>query len=803
MAGAYVYYDLRGQDIMGANHFGGATPPWQLALLAGVAAGAALGLLSYLVAMRPLRNASPVVKLIATLGIMTLLQYFFEWQYRPDLYLVRSTIPNGIVTLWSDVSVGADRLILLGLAVVSTCVLAFIYTRTRFGVTTSAVAENPSVASALGRSPDLIAGINWAAGGAVAALVAILLVPIAGLGVTQLTLLVLPAIAAALVGGFSSLSITLLAALTIGVTQAELARYSTVVGLSDAVPFVAIVLVLVLRGNALPTRGETAFRLPALGDGEISIPKLVLALGLVVALVSFVFDVSWIDPYTTSMLVCIVALSLVVVTGLCGQVSIAEFALAGMGAWIAGRLIDAEGVSFEVAAVIAILGVIPIGLLVAIPALRTRGVSLAIATLALALTIQSMILGVQSRTGGIEGTTIGPLTLLGIHLDSINHPERYAYLVTGVFVICAIGVANVRRGRSGRRMIAVRSNERAAASVGISVYAAKLYAFALAAAIAGIAGVLIVYRYPNVLYAENYSLLSSVNSVLIAVIGGIGYVMGAVLGGVMLAPFGLAARPFAHVEKIDTLLRGASGGFVVLVLLVNQNGLAQTHNLKAVRKLLGRTRGRSAPPPLPDVTTVKARVTPKELVVRGLTVRFGGIVAVDRVDLTIEPGTVNGLIGPNGAGKTTLIDAITGFVPIASGEVSLVGRRIDRWPAARRIRGGLARSFQSLELFQDMTIRDNLRTASDSLDLLPYLTDLVYPRDVPLSPAAIAAVHDFGLEPYLDLKPDDLSYGRRRLVGIARGARDAPVRPAARRTCVGARQLRERRARQARSPTRA
>jgi sulfate-transporting ATPase len=772
MAGAMIFYDLRGQDLLADSI--GFTLPWQLALVVGVLVGAALGLVSYLLVMRPLRNASPMVRMIASLGIMSLLQYGFESKYTVDLKLVQSIIPNDFTTLWGSVSVGQDRLILFGVAVVSTLALMFVYSATRFGLTTSAVAENAQVAAALGRSPDLIASVNWALGGAIAAAVAILLAPIAGLGVTQLTLLVLPALAAALVGRFSSLGLTLVAGLLIGVIQSELARYSSVVGLAESVPFVVIVLVLLVRGNALPERGESSFRLPVVGDGVISVPRVLAALAAVVVLVSFVFDVTWIDPYTTSILFAFVALSLVVVTGYCGQLSIAQFALAGIGAFIAGRLIDTQGLSFEVALLVGVLGVIPIGLIVAVPALRTRGVTLAIATLGLALTIEAMVLSVSSRTGGLEGTTIGPLELFGIPFDSVNHPERFAYLVTGFFAVCAIGVANVRRGRAGRRMIAVRSNERAAASIGISVYTAKLYAFALAAAIAGLGGVLIAYRFPTVNYADGFQLLNSVNAVLVTVTGGIGYILGAILGALGMAPHGLGARPFENISDLDQILRALSGAIVIIVLIVNQNGIAQTHNLKALRKLFRRDDRRAPVPPLPDVSRVRVRVVAKALAVHGLTVRFGGVVAVDGVDLTVEPGQIHGLIGPNGAGKTTFIDAVTGFVTIGGGEMSLGGKRIEQWPAARRTRAGLARSFQSLELFHDMSIRDNLRTASDSKALLPYLADLVYPRDVPLSSAAIAAVHDFGLEPYLDLKPDDLSYGRRRLVGIARALATQP-----------------------------
>jgi len=143
------------------------------------------------------------------------------------------------------------------------------------------------------------------------------------------------------------------------------------------------------------------------------------------------------------------------------------------------------------------------------------------------------------------------------------------------------------------------------------------------------------------------------------------------------------------------------------------------------------------------------------------------------VSLTLKPGEVVGLIGPNGAGKTTFIDAVTGFNR-ATGEITLDGTRIDRWGPRRRSRAGIGRSFQTLELFESLTVRENLRVASESRDLIAYLTDLVRPGKAPLAPAAIVALREFGLETDLDRRPEELPYGRRRLVAIARAVAGAP-----------------------------
>ena len=150
-------------------------------------------------------------------------------------------------------------------------------------------------------------------------------------------------------------------------------------------------------------------------------------------------------------------------------------------------------------------------------------------------------------------------------------------------------------------------------------------------------------------------------------------------------------------------------------------------------------------------------------------------MAVDDVSLEVHPGEVVGLIGPNGAGKTTLIDAVTGFVPVSGGSISLDDRRIDRLNATQRARLGLRRSFQSLELFEDISVEENIRAGSDQrASRLSWVTDLFWPGHHDLPPTAVAAVREFELEPHLDQTPEELPYGRRRLVGIARTVASGP-----------------------------
>jgi sulfate-transporting ATPase len=182
---------------------------------------------------------------------------------------------------------------------------------------------------------------------------------------------------------------------------------------------------------------------------------------------------------------------------------------------------------------------------------------------------------------------------------------------------------------------------------------------------------------------------------------------------------------------------------------------------------------RGSAPALPEPSEVRDRVQPRTLAISGVTVRYGGVVAVDHVSFSVTPGTIVGLIGPNGAGKTSVIDAVTGFTR-STGSFHLAGRELAGLSPAKRARAGVSRSFQSLELFEDATVLDNLRAASDPRDKVSYLRDLVYPASPPLPSSVVAAIREFGLEGDLERHVQDLPYAQRRLLAIARAIASQP-----------------------------
>jgi sulfate-transporting ATPase len=333
-------------------------------------------------------------------------------------------------------------------------------------------------------------------------------------------------------------------------------------------------------------------------------------------------------------------------------------------------------------------------------------------------------------------------------------------------------VANVRRGRSGRRLIAVRTNERAAAALGIDVMKAKLFAFALASAIAALGGIVIAFRLRSISY-ESFTNFTSIFFVGLALLGGVGHLLGAFVGAFSATAGVTQAVLEAHWEGVGRWIQLISGAAILLTILGYQDGVAAewAKMYRAFRK--ARKWSRPYYMRLEDVadpraaTTQHGTVPAKTLVVEGLTVRYGTVVAVDHVSLRLEPGTITGLIGPNGAGKTSLIDAVSGFTS-SIGRVAIDDLDLSRQSAVRRARAGVARSFQSLELFDDATVFENLSVAADPQDLRSYLRDLVWPVNPPLPPEVVRAITEFKLDDELHRDVSDLSYGKRRLLAIAR-----------------------------------
>ncbi len=759
MMAAYVFYELHQN--------------WHLSVVLAIPAGllvsGALGAAFYYVEIRQLKDASNLIKIVATLALFVIAQEAINLVFGAQPRTVNSSLPTNSVTILGA-SVGQDRLWIFGIVIVLTVVLWAIYKYTTFGLATTAVAENPTAAATLAISPDVVAAANWFIGAALGGLAAILLVPITTLSAENLSLIVIPILAAAVIGGFSSFPITTIAGLVLGVAQSEVTRYVSTPGWDTAVPFIAVTLILFFRGRRVAGRGEFFGKLPSVGSGRTAPYLLLLGGGVSLLCIWIIFPYDWLVAFEYQLVFALIITSLVVVTGYCGQISLAQMAFAGVGGLIASWLYSTYHVDFLIALLAGVVAVVPAAVVVALAGVRTRGVALAIVTLGLAFSLEAIIFTNTQFTGGPEGFVTDDPHLFGLPVGGLEYPARFATLTLVLLVLIGLAVANLRRGRAGRRLIAVRTNERAAAAMGISVAGAKIYAFALGGMIAAIGGVLLCFF----LGAPDFTNFVGITSITFAesgVLGGVGH-----LGGPLVAssyqPDTLGPQIFSFLGGNVAIWLAIAGAAALLITLPRfPDGLVPLMERGSARWLTP-LRARFTRRPARGLESLTSGVAPPRagtvLGLHEVSVTFGGTKALEGLSLEVRSGEVVGLIGPNGAGKTTAVDAITGFVQPSGGRIVLGGVDISAWGPEKRSRAGLSRSFQSLELFDDLSVLENMQAACDRRDRMAYASDLVHPGIGTLSPLAGEAIKAFGLEDSLPTQARHLSFAQRRLLGVAR-----------------------------------
>ncbi|OUC79463.1 branched-chain amino acid ABC transporter permease/ATP-binding protein [Gordonia lacunae] len=732
------------------------------ALLISVVVAAILGVILYLLVFRPMRAAPSLAKAVAAIGLMLVIQALIALRVGENAPSVGPIFEVDTFTIGSS-AVPTDRLMLavviVGLAICAGLVLRY----TRFGVATEAAAESEKGALVTGLSPDRIAVANWALSSATAGLGGVLIAPIVPLNPVAYTMFIVPALAAALVGNFTAISITVGAGLVIGMLQSEATKLQTSwdwmpdAGVAEAVPLILIIGFLLIRGRPLPGRGAVTRndlgRSPR--PNHLVLPGVV---GVVVAVLALVATSGSLRlAVIATMIYAIIALSQVVVTGYAGQVSLAQLTLAGVGAYALSRLTEDLNVPFPIGPLLAACVAMVIGVIVGLPALRVRGLPLMVATLALAVFCEAFWFRNPSLNGGLQGAPVESPSLFGIDLG-IGAGEGYPRIAFGVLCLVvltavAYGVAVLRRSGLGASMLAVRANERSAAAAGINVGATKLIAFAIASFLAGLGGSLLAYQ-QTLATAGSYTVFAGIGLFAVFYIAGVTSISGAILAGI-IAPGGVmyfAADKYGSFGDYYMLI---SGILLVLTVVTSPDGvIGYLHRIP----LPGRHR---APVP-PQVADQTAPTTPAPsstsgkilLSVRDVTVRYGAVTAVDRVGFDLRSGEIVGLIGPNGAGKTTLIDAISGFAS-ADGTVTLGGTTLNGLAPHRRSRAGLGRTFQDIELYGELSVAENLAIAARRApgDTAENVRDVLRMLEISQLGDVVAA---------------DLSQGQRQLVAVAR-----------------------------------
>jgi sulfate-transporting ATPase len=749
----------------------------------------------YLVIMRPLAQSSATARTIATLGLLILTQGVVVIVWGTGPFNVERFLPSGTIDVLGVVG-SWDRLILFGIAIVVTVVLWLTAKHTAVGLALRAIAENARATSALGWSPVKLGLLTWSVGAGLAGLAGTLIAPITTISVDTMPLMIIPVLAAVLLASFKSFPLLLGASVVVGVGQSLIFSFIPIPGMSQSLPFILILILLVVRGKERVGRSHVIERLPMVGTGQIRWGTLTVIVAVIAAGIGFWFN----DPFLAAAIATfgwsLIVLSVVMLIGYSGQLSLAQAALAGVAGLIASHSVASFGVSLPLAMLVAVVATVLIGLAFALPALRTNGINLAIVTLGIASITAEFIFKNELFVGPFGSVFIPRVELFGMDLDPFLNPQGYAIFAFVVFLACCLIAASIRRGTAGGRLLAVRTNDRAAAALGVNVIGAKFYVFGVSAAIAGLGGIILAFSSPAFSPAT-FSPMQSISVIAYAFLGGVGFIIGAPAGG-QFAPgsFGSWLIDVIWPGATGTWLQVISGLMVILFVLLQPDGFARDW-VRTATAIRGRLRGKqtkgnaaAAGPTSQGAPETKGKhgrgalldvvgpasisVPPVRLVVDSLGVRFGQkVVAVDGVSFHVDPGEVVALIGPNGAGKSTCIDAISGFVP-STGRVLLNGEDVSRAPVHIRSRKGMARSFQSLELFESLSVRDNLLIAADDGRVRHYVRDLFWSKRPTLNPIALAVVKEFGLIDVLDKRVDDLPYGQRRLIAVARAMAGSP-----------------------------
>jgi ABC-type branched-subunit amino acid transport system permease subunit len=557
-----------------------------LSVIIGLAYSVLLGAIFYVLIYRPLRRATQLIRVSASVGTMIYLQAVATLNFGSQSVATPAILPSGSIRFLGVGAVPESYFWLTGIAILLTAAVAATYRFTRFGLATRAAAENEQGAAVIGLSADRIAGGNWILASVLAGFAGIMIAPLQEVGPSFATLFLIPVLAVALVARFRSFAIAAAAGFVLAMFQSLLADLPSILpnlspgwqqALPEIVPFIVVIVAMMFISRGIGARGEeTAQRHPSLGFPQR--PYVTTALAFAAGIVGLaVFHTLANETFMFSIGMVCIALSVVVLTGYIGQVSLAQMSLAGVSAVLLTHLTTSVGIGFPFSMLLSSLAAIPLGLAVGLPALRLRGVNLAVVTLAAASVIDVIFTDWTAFGGGISGLLVPRPTLFGwnVGIQQGNHYPRLVFGVICVVVVCLVGlmVARLRRSPTGRMMVAVRSNERAAAAAGIDVARTKLFAFALSAWIAGLGGCLLAYQ-AQVVSPETFSSGTSLALLAVVMVAGIGRIAGAIVAGVMLTANGLMVTFLNQQFGVGNYQLVVAGLALTITAIANPNGIA-------------------------------------------------------------------------------------------------------------------------------------------------------------------------------------------------------------------------------------
>jgi ABC-type branched-subunit amino acid transport system ATPase component/branched-subunit amino acid ABC-type transport system permease component len=713
--GAYAFYILH-DDVL---HL----PAVPTALICVFVIGPVLGLGLEAMARR-LADASATMQVVATVGIVLAVQGFFSATFGTLARTFPAWLPQDTVKI-GGAFVGEDQIVITGIALAATVALFLFFRLTRLGLAMRGVVDNPELLDLGGTSPAAVRRWAWIIGSSFATLAGILLAPTLNLDATVLTLLVVQAFGAATIGRFSSLPLTYIGGLVVGIVASIATKYvvtasAALAGLPASIPFIVLFLVLVFTPRS--RLADRRVRRPRPAAVYSAPARVQLAGAIIVAavllLVPHLVNAGQLPYWSDALTQVVLFLSLGLLVRTSGQVSLCQAAFAAIGATTMGHLTAGSGLPWGAALLLAGLAAVPIGAFIAIPAIRLPGVFLALATFGFGVTMEQIgyplwLMFGSSSTG-----------------QAVNRPSfaqgdiAYYYLMLAFAVIAGLLVVWLVRSRLGRLLRGMADSPVALATQGTSVVVTRLLVFCVAAFLAGISGALFGGVVHTVTSGDFTSFSSLTLLALLVIMPGrepwyafaAGFALvvlpswistGAAVGDWLNVLFGVAAVQIAlgfapRNDRLHTFLDRIGGRRERITIPITPTAAAP-----AVTTGSGRS-GEPGPEAPAAVTAGPPREATAGLDLAHVTVRYGGHVAVSDVSLSAPVGRITGLIGPNGAGKTTLFNVASGLVRPGGGTLRLHGADMSGLDPAARARRGLGRTFQKMELFDSLTARENV-----------------------------------------------------------------------------------------------
>ncbi|MGH3413969.1 MAG: ABC transporter permease [Marmoricola sp.] len=556
MVFAFAYWDISQRQ---------GIPTWISLVLVLLVLAPLSGIFVQRVFAKGLGRAPVSVALVVTVGLLVGLIGIATQVWPPAARSLPQFFAGHLLRV-GGVTVTWHQLLTIALSGVVAGGLYLLLNHTRTGTAMRASVDSPELLELYGGRPELLNALAWAIGVSLAALAGILLTPVIGLDYYQLTLLVISAYAAAMLGKLTNLPLTFVGAMGLGLAQSYSVGYLPSDGGLSAfravVPtlflFVVIVLLPQVPLRVGQVRGIVAAPLPRLRDAL----GWGVGLVLVVAVLTTFLQGSTLLLIGTAATYAIVMLSLVLLTGYGGFVSLAQFSFAGVGALAYARIDEPNLFGL----LLAVLVTAAAGALVALPVLRLTGLYLALATLAFAELMDKLVFQASWAFGFNDTLPARRLSILGFHPDGTG---SYTVMMTAFFVLVALLVLWLRRGRYGRVVIAARDSEAAASMLGLNLRSFRMVLFALSAGIAGLAGALYAGLRETV-GAVDFQFFTSLLLLLMAVIWGVTSVTGALLGGSFMMYLPVAQSDHPALAGVAFILLG----FGAVALGRDPNGLA-------------------------------------------------------------------------------------------------------------------------------------------------------------------------------------------------------------------------------------